>query len=109
MSSCQRDRLANESTEERDKRLDEQRLIKGKQNHHAYTVVTRPFLLHREGPGDEATPFHVQCMRTLWFWRHNGTCVNHFAHIAHKLRLAPLYALHDTSSYMYDIYYTEDL
>ena len=46
-------------------------------------------------PGDQATPFHVQRMCTLWFRGRNGTCVNLFAHIAHKLRF---YALHDTSS-----------
>ena len=70
--------------------------IKGKQNHHVHAVVTWPFLSCREGPGDEATPFHIQRMCTLWFRRRNGTCVNLFAHIARKLRLTPLYALHDT-------------
>ena len=37
-------------------------------------------------------------MRTIWFQRHNGTCMNLFAHIVRKLRLTPLYALPHTSS-----------
>ena len=61
---------------------------------HVHAVDTRPFLPRREGPGDQAT---VQRMCTLWFRRLNGAWVNLFAHIARKLRLAPLYALPDTT------------
>ena len=65
---------------------------------HVHAVDTRP---RREGPGDQATPFHVQHMRTCAHYGSNGTYVNLFAHIAYKLRLAPLYALHDTSFIYY--------